>query len=243
MTQTETTATAIGQLLAKLPKPKSNAASANSATDCRHCTGIEHCQYQSHRGYKPVITERGTALAECRCLSEWKTRKRRNNLLAESGIPNQYRHLSFRDFKCSDSNFRALTAAAELKSLYLWGGSNTGKTLLLSLIGNAHIAAGRPARYTTSMEMLLQLRYNVDACEVRLQEYQSIAVLLIDDLGTERVNEYGEEQLYMVLDGRRRQGRTTVLSSHLSLEELATKYNKRLGDKIKQTIEREEHLR
>lgn len=133
-------------------------------------------------------------------------------------------------------------AATELKSLYLWGGSSTGKTLLLSLIGNAHIERGHKVLYTTATELLLQLRYNSDTCEARLHRYQEIPILLIDDLGTERVNDYAEEQLYMVLDGRYRLNLTTVLSSHLSLKELIRRYNPQLAERIRQTIEREEHL-
>lgn len=247
MTQSYTTAATIGQILAKLPKPKWNAASANStdnsaATDCRSCHGIEECQYSSHRGYRPVTTERGTALEACHHLNAWKIRKRQDNLQAESGLPAQYRNLTFKDFKADNGNYQALIAATELKSLYLWGESNTGKTLLLSLIGNAHIDLGHRVLYTTATELLLQLRYNSDTCEDRLRQYQTIPTLLIDDLGTERVNDYGEEQLYMVLDGRHRHSLTTVLSSHLSLEELIKRYNTRLGERIKQTIEREEHL-
>ena len=143
----------------------------------------------------------------------------------------------------NEGNYQALMAATELKSLYLWGGSNTGKTLLLSLIGNAHIELGHRVLYTTATELLLQLRYNSDACEERLHRYQEAPILLIDDLGTERVNDYGEEQLYMVLDGRYRLSLTTVLSSHLGLKELIGRYNPQLAERIKQTIEREEHLR
>lgn len=244
MTQTQTTAATIGQILATLPPiPRLNAPSPNSATDCKHCRGIEQCQYFGHRGYKPIRTEHGTAIIECEHLHAWKVRKRRDNLLNRSNIPLQYRDLTFRDFKYHEGNRQALIAATKLKSLYIWGESGTGKTLLLSLIGNAHIAAGRPTRYTTAAEMLLQLRYNSDACETRLREYQTIPILLIDDLGMERVNEYTAEQLYMVLEGRHRQGKISVLSSHLSLEEHVSNYTERLIEKIRQTVEREEQIR
>ena len=251
MTQTFSTAATIGQILTTLPLTHLSADLQNlatesqttaTATDCRTCKGVNECQYPGHRGYRPVTTDRGTALEQCQHLITWKTRKRQDNLQAESGLPAQYLNLTFRDFKPNENNYHALTAATELKSLYLWGGSGTGKTLLLSLIGNAHIKLGHRVKYTTSTELLLQLRYNSDACEDRLHHYQEVPILLIDDLGTERVNDYGEEQLYMVLDGRLRHSRTTVLSSHLSLEELMRRYNTRLGSRIKQTIEREEHL-
>ena len=232
-------------------KLKSNGASESlateetpaKATDCRNCTGIEECQYIGHRGYRPVTTKRGTAIEECHHLKSWKARKREDNLQAESGLPTQYRGMTFQDFHRHDGNRAALMAAMELKSLYLWGGSSTGKTLLLSLIGNAHIDLGHKVLYTTAPELLLQLRYTSDTCEDRLRRYQSTSVLLIDDLGTERVSDYGEEQLYMVLDGRHRYGHTTVLSSHLNLKELIQRYNPQLGERIKQTTEREEHLR
>ena len=241
---TQITATSIAAILKKLPakKPPLSAALQNSATNCNHCTGFDNCQYPGHRGYRPVITEHGTALTACRYLAAWKTQRRQDNLQATSGIPIAYQHLDFRDFKYHSGTYQALLAAMELSSLYLTGDSHTGKTLLLSLIGNAHIKAGRQVQYATTAEMLLQLRYTNDACEERLRYYQNIPILLLDDLGQERPSDYGEEQLHMVLDGRYRQQKTTVISSHYSLTALSGRYSQALVERVRQASEREERL-
>ena len=130
----------------------------------------------------------------------------------------------------------------ELGSLYLSGPSRSGKTLLLSLIGNEHIKRGRHVQYITTAEMLLQLRYTNANCEQRLQHLQRVPILLLDDLGSERCSEYGEEQLQMVIDGRQRLEGITVIGSSYGLEELQTRYNTNLSEKIKQHIKREETL-
>ena len=257
MRQTLTTVQSLGQILQgltltlKRPKTSSKSASKPSATtstepakatDCTHCHGLSECLYTSHRGFQPLITSRGTALAECHYLTKWKVQRRQDNLQADSGIPLAYRHLSFDYCQRHCGNSKAIVAATELQSLYLSGPSGSGKTLLLSLIGNEHIKRGRAVQYVTAAEMLLQLRYSNVNCEQRLRHYQNVRILLLDDLGSERCSEYGEEQLQMVIEGRQRLEGITVIGSTRNLQDLENRYNTGLTKKIEQHIKREETL-
>lgn len=245
MPQTQTTVQTISQILQELKpsfKPPLKSASKRWDTDCKHCRSLEECCYTAHRGFTVITTERGTALAACPKLTQWRNDKRRANLQEASNIPISYRQLTFKDYRCRSDNLQAFAAATELESLYLWGADGTGKTLLLSLIGNEHIRQGRRVQYATTAEMLLELRYTGDTCEERLKHYQEVPVLLLDDLGLERRSDYGEEQLYMVLDGRARSCKITVIGSNLSLARLSERYNEHMRNKIAQNIGREEHL-
>lgn len=53
-------------------------------------------------------------------------------------------------------------------------------------------------------------------------------VVVLDDLGAEKVTDYGREGLYRVLDERRKRGRITLAATNLSLRELPQIY----GDRI-----------
>lgn len=249
--QTMTTAQSLGQILQHLSPlknaapwtPKSNPNSKPSVTNCQTCRSLDECQYQHHKGFRPIRTEHGTAIAPCQYYNTWRHNFLIKNYQAKSNIPAAYHSLTLNDFKVTDDNAQAFNAALNLTSLYLFGESGTGKTMLLSLIGNEHINQGRRVQYTTAAEMLLQLRYTVDDCESRLRHYQTVPVLLLDDLARERQSEYAEEQLYMVIDGRQRSRLTTIITSEQSLAELRGRYSEGLRNKIRDLTEREEHIR
>lgn len=246
-----TTAQSLGEILRQLSVPKnapalrqnSTPSSKPSATNCQECRSLEECQYTHHKGFQPILTEHGNAITPCRHYTAWQHRLITENYRAQSNIPAAYHHLTFKDFKRTDGNVKALQAAAKLGPLYLVGKSGTGKTMLLSLIGNEHINQGRRVQYTTAAEMLMQLRYTAEECESRLRHYQTVPVLLLDDLGRERQSEYAEEQLYMVIDGRQRSKLTTVVTSELTLAELRGRYPEGIRNKIRVLTEREEQIR
>lgn len=224
--------------------PSSTSASPLLRTQsrCKNCHSIEECAYPSHRGYTYQTTNRGTNLAACPHLESWKAKRRLENQQEASSLPKQYRNLTFKDLHRHSGNVKAILAATSLTSLYISGGTNTGKTLLLSVIGNEQLRRGKEVKYTTAAEMQLELRYNREDCETRLKTYQGVDVLLIDDLGLERPSDYGAEQLYMVLEGRNRQGNITVIASPHTLTELQDRYPEGTYNKLKQLTEREETL-
>lgn len=228
---------------ASTPSSTNASPPSNAKTNCKDCHSIEECAYPSHRGYTYQHTNRGTSLEPCPYLETWKANRRLENQQEASNLPKQYRNLTFKDLHRHSGNLQATLAATSLSSLYLSGGTNTGKTLLLSVIGTEHIKRGKKVKYTTAAEMQLELRYNREDCETRLKAYQAIDVLLIDDLGLERPSDYGTEQLYMVLEGRNRQGNTTVIASPHTLTELKDRYPEGILNKLKQLTEREETLK
>lgn len=223
------------------PSPGSVEA-GNIAVECYpRCKGLEECKYPHHRGYSTAISRRNDTevLVECPYLGRWKVSRRQDNLLAGSGIPLPYQHLNFEGGPIRDG--RVLRQARELSSVYVWGPPSSGKTALLCLIGNEHIKRGRSVKYTTTSEMLLKLRYTSEHCEEQLNRYLRVGVLLVDELGQERLNDYTEEQLYMVMNGRLREGRITVVSSRLSVEEAVRQYG-RLRERLQRLSERTLHL-
>lgn len=203
------------------PKPDSKppANASEQAPDCKHCRGYNCCRYVNHPGYTETVNARGLTLIECRYHGDWRTEQRRK----ASTLPGTHRNAKLDD---CDPSLAAITmeAVEAHESLYLWGASGSGKTLLVSALGNELIALGRRVEYVTAPELMLKLNYTSSECEANLQLYQEAPVVIIDDLGVERVNQYNGEQLSMVLEGRRRRGLQTLITSEASRSEVAAEY-------------------
>lgn len=247
---TATTLQPLGNILHSLELPQPVPSTANTATcsstsratNCQTCSGLDNCLYSSHRGFSEISDPKGTRLQECRYLKAWKASRLHSRLLESGNIPGKYRHLSLKDYRPSNINKAAvitiLEAVKNEESIYIQGDSGTGKTLLMSILGSTLLNRGKKVIYTTAAELALALRYNSEDCEARLQAYQRADVLILEDLGAERVSEYSGEQLSMVLEGRRRNDLPTLITSEEEAKAIGERYTRVGARRIKHQLER-----
>lgn len=235
--QTQTTTfQRLGQILPllKLPNPASlsgesaNSSPSSAASSCERCRGYNYCHYLSHPGFRESVSDRGNALMECQYHLEWRQAKRLDNLFEASELPRQYRHTRLGDCQVHDGNATAISVLIEALEtgewVYVWGASGVGKTQLASAFGVELLAKGRQAGYVTAPELIVRLNWRAEGFEAHLKRAQEVPTLIIDDLGVERCNQYAGEQLSLVLEGRRRQGLQTVLTSEASRSEVSRRY-------------------
>lgn len=182
--------------------------------------------------------------------------KRRIERWADANIPRRfedYRLLTSPVLKTQPELVRALTypgwddidddAALERfekwnASWFLWGPYGTGKTGLAIAYGWEQIHQGpyEPVNklvFRTAPDLLADIRATMDSgsetTESEIMErYLNTNVLLLDDLGAERVTGWVEERLYRVIGHRHAEMLTTVFTSNLSPEELGQKLGERI---------------
>ena len=120
------------------------------------------------------------------------------------------------------------------KGLLLHGGVGTGKTYIACMIANALIDKGYPVLVTNFSRILNTLQSTFDKQEY-LDSLNQFKLLVIDDLGTERGTEYAKELVYQTVDNRYRAGLPMIITTNLTMQELATESNladKRVYDRI-----------
>lgn len=66
--------------------------------------------------------------------------------------------------------------------------------------------------------------------EDALRRYQQVTFLAIDDLGAERLTEWGADRLFEIVNERHNELRPMLLSSNLTPNALATRWNQQVGD-------------
>ena len=116
------------------------------------------------------------------------------------------------------------------RGLYIWGPVGTGKTYAAYAILKKLGDMGLRAMFKTSPELMDKLRddfkhkdsYNLE----RLLENRG--VLIVDDLGAEKMTEWVAETFHKIVDKRYREVIPMIITSNNSLDELA----ERIGDRI-----------
>lgn len=108
----------------------------------------------------------------------------------------------------------------EGKGLLLYGDTGTGKTCFSAMIANAVLAQGYRARMI-NFEQIEKELWDADQKAEYMRELLGYDLLVLDDLGIERKNDYMQGIVYNVVDGRVRQGLPVIVTTNLTTDEFS----------------------
>lgn len=187
---------------------------------CRKCYSLEKCQYSGARGYHRDWGGDPNTYIECQLHKCWAAKVKLERGLKESGIPRWYWEEDMREWLYShhearyDEALRGLNAIyqGELRGLVIEGPARSGKSKLVSSLVVSLVKRGEEVRYWNAGELANELRYSNERYAEVLEGAKSVPYLILEDVGAERLSEYSEGQLKLVLSVRRRAGERTVVS-------------------------------
>jgi DNA replication protein DnaC len=132
------------------------------------------------------------------------------------------------------NGFRAERAAGRPGcSLTIFGPTGTGKTWTACALARLLLTEDTlPVMITTSAELLDSLRPATGGLDVDLMQYALVPLLVLDDLGSEKLTEWGEEQLYRLAHERNHNDRPMIITSNLDGPAIRARYNDRLIERL-----------
>lgn len=123
------------------------------------------------------------------------------------------------------------------KSLLLRGATGLGKTHLSLAIANEVINKGCSVIYVSAPTVLSKLEkqhfsndYNSE--EETLNALLECDLLIIDDLGTEFVNNFSVTEIYNIFNSRLLQGKPVIINTNLTLKEIESNYSQRFLSRL-----------
>ena len=127
-----------------------------------------------------------------------------------------------------------------IKNLFLSGAPGLGKTFLSACIARTVSENGFSVVYDTAGNIFTQfearkfLRDRPDGLEARdeTRRYLGCDLLILDDLGSELTTQFTQSALYELVNARLVSGKRTVISSNLSMEEVAQRYAPQIASRL-----------
>lgn len=121
-------------------------------------------------------------------------------------------------------------------NLFFYGDTGVGKTFLSHCIAKELIETTHSVIYF-SAQMLFELfarkRFNRNSEEPDFTDYiYDCDLLIIDDLGTEMTNSFVNSELFLCLNERLTNRKSTIISTNLPLELFAETYSERIFSRI-----------
>lgn len=126
-------------------------------------------------------------------------------------------------------------------NLFIYGKTGVGKTFLTHCIARALLDQSRTVLYVTAFELIEIFEAHTFGAEKDgddpagdslFEALLDFDALIIDDLGTELTNTFTVSQLFLCINERQLRGKSTIISTNLSLEEVQDIYSERVFARI-----------
>lgn len=121
-------------------------------------------------------------------------------------------------------------------NLLLFGNTGIGKTFLTHCIAKEIMESIHSVLYLTATEffdaLLAKALGRTDDSQLLYEQIQNCDLLIIDDLGTERNTDFVVSQLFVCLNERILNQKSTIISTNLTLEEIKANYTERTFSRI-----------
>ncbi len=131
---------------------------------------------------------------------------------------------------------------SQFSNLFITGNTGVGKSFLTHCIANELLKASRSVLYMTAFDLIEAFEAhtfgNPEDDEESFYEdtlFDSIMncdALIIDDLGTETINNFTVSQLFLCLNHRQEHRRSTIISTNLPVEAIQDIYSERISSRI-----------
>ena len=124
------------------------------------------------------------------------------------------------------------------ENLLFCGGTGLGKTFLSHCIARELIESAHSVIYYSAADLFDSLaqeaftRRSPEESDPFTDYLRSCDLLIIDDLGTELTNAFVSSSLFTILNERIASGKSTLISSNFSLQELNRTYSERIFSRI-----------
>ena len=155
-------------------------------------------------------------------------------LMAREGTPTRFQDADFfmMDKKLQKAAEKIIDG--EKKGLYLFGGCGCGKTYSVWAMYQMFRFNEMDIKVESMVDILYKLKKDFNSSDPKYYDFirNYKGVLVIDDLGSEKITDWAMEMFYSIINKRYEENRTTIITSNLSIEEISKKYGDRLASRI-----------
>ena len=224
--------------------------------NCKNCKGLFMCKNKVEGHVLYPLYDGSLKFIYMPCKFQKELEKK---LHEKESVLNEINNARMKDIDINDKNrvkvikwlknfYDSFEKVNTLKGLYLHGSFGSGKTYLIAaLLNELEKNKNASIEIVYFPEVLRNMKEDFSLAQDKVNYYQNVDILLIDDIGAEKVTEWGRDEILgTILQYRMNNKLTTFFTSNLTIEELenhlATTKNSEDKVKARRIIERIKQL-
>ncbi len=131
----------------------------------------------------------------------------------------------------------AMNFSEKSANLLFSGDTGLGKTFLSACIARTVADSGYSVVYESAGHLFAKLERakfgNDESARRETEKYQACDLLILDDLGTEMPGQFTTSALYNLINDRILAGKPTIISTNLTSDEFAQRYNRQIASRLR----------
>lgn len=173
-----------------------------------------------------------------------------NKLYKQNYNERKFQNLNFENFNINSGNEIAVEVAKDYtskciikiqtKGLIITGESGVGKTHLVASIANKLIENDKivlMGRLTMLLDMIKEtFRDNTKSENELIELYSNVDMIIIDDLGTEKISQWALEKLYTIIQNRNENGLPIIITTRFDKHGLIERFSQSQDEQLVDVI-------
>lgn len=197
---------------------------------CKDCSGLIYCQNRlAGHVFYPETKGNQIVFSYVACKYEKERRQKEANKMTRD---KEIQNARMADIDVTDKKrapvikwlkkfYDEYDINGNFKGLYLHGNFGCGKTYLISALFNELAKKRVSTEIVYFPELLRDIKSNFDTYGDQIEYLENVDLLLIDDIGAEKVTEWSRDEILgTILQKRMNNYKTTFFTSNLTIEEL-----------------------
>lgn len=204
--------------------------SLEELSNCKNCSNLYECKNKV-KGYVyfPEKKETNLCFSYIPCKYKKRAMKQETEKKTSQSILD---NAKMKDIKITKNRTEVIKWVKEyydnydpyktMKGLYLHGNFGTGKSFLVAaLLNELKNKFGIRTEIVYVPELLRRLKEDLNLVGDKLNYLENVDILLLDDIGAEKVTEWGRDEILgTILQTRMNNGMPTFFTSNLNIQEL-----------------------
>lgn len=178
--------------------------------------------------------------------AEYQQKKEIEQLFSIHNLGERFKDSNFQSFNPRPGTEKCLEIAKKYvaefdsykgESFMFWGEAGNGKSHLAAAIANELKALGKIVVFISMPDLLAKIKATFnkksqDSESQIMKALQQAELIIIDDIGAEKVSDWVQEVIFRIVDGRYKMMKPIFVTSNLEPKELAERIGKRAYDRL-----------